>query len=259
MPQHVIDRVGAQAYCQGMKPLSFHNRERQEFMPAGMPAGVAGTQGNETLLKQLRRNPRRAVRQQNFVLDTVDEYGEDYDDESSLPDLMDGPLSDYDYSSSEEEDSDDEDDMGFRGISVRVQESPGMPPEPETRAPETIPIIETEPTFEGPKKAPKLPTVGWRRSARIAAQKKSLQQRILPPRKSPSSTVDLQDDDPYNAMATVNGTGPFTPKRAVKNKWYDTINSETSSCQKMVQVHLARCFLHQESQRIYFRESPEED
>ena len=38
-------------------------------------------------------------------------------------------------------------------------------------------------------------------------------------------------------MATVNGTVPLTPKRAGENKWYDTINSETSSRQKTVQYH----------------------
>ena len=229
MPQRVIDLQNARAKKQKMPKLSFSDRKTklEPILPAGLPAGVAGEQGNETVLEQTkgpepepepqtqqkepkqqsqptRKQPSRRAKQ-HFTLETVEEEEDDdtvfSDAGEEPPDLV--PWSSA-YDSSSDEESDDEDDFPpqvHRYVETAVDGAdPGTQP---AVAAETMHL-------EAPSKAPTLPRVGWRRSQRIAAQKRSMTQRILPnvlkkPRvqrtmkhkvKTGLSSEDLADDDP---------------------------------------------------------------
>ena len=201
MPQHVIDRIEARAEAQGMPELEFHDKHGR-LMPIGLPAGVAGEEtGNEKLLEQVpedpkpkskskskpkskptRKQPKRTAKAvQHFAAEIVDgDTIEDSDsDDDSVPPLMSRPVARYSDSSDSESEDEDEGDppMTFERFFSQVDQDPGTPMASESTP--TDPPAEA-PTLEVPAKAPKLPTVGWRRSQRIAAQKASLQQRILP-------------------------------------------------------------------------------
>ena len=60
MTKAVIDRVEQKATKEGMPGLQFHDRKRVEILPAGLPAGVAGEQGNETYLQNRATIPQNA-------------------------------------------------------------------------------------------------------------------------------------------------------------------------------------------------------
>ena len=59
MPDQVIEMVHDKAKKEGMKPLKFHRkRTKVDLLPLGLPAGVAGEQGNEHYTNNIDNNMR---------------------------------------------------------------------------------------------------------------------------------------------------------------------------------------------------------
>ena len=167
MPQSVVDRVVAKGKADGHKPLKFHKRDRVEFLPTGLPAGVAGdTQGYESLLAMIEDDDDESV------------WSQESDDDEEVPGLAPrqnnrGEEIDSD-SDSDDEDSDDEDedDDDFFGINTGTATPRVEPPHVETVTEDTGPTgVPQDGNVEPPPKASKLPRVGIRRSARVAAMK----------------------------------------------------------------------------------------
>ena len=137
MPRSVIEAVENKALSEGMKPLHFHDIDEVQYLPVGLPAGVAGNQGNEAYL-------------QNNHQSTED--GDFEEEEQYLP------------ARSEQVEDDEPEDIGLPGSTETNNDSSG------NHQATTQPTNNVETTdLVGPDPAIKLPRIGMRRSARIAA------------------------------------------------------------------------------------------
>ena len=161
MTKTVVTCIEERAYKQGQKPLKFHKRDKVKFSPHGVLTGVAGEElGYETLLAAIEAEESDEELWEN----------EDEDLPHDLPGLADGFESSDDESSvsSEATDAEDDNDNFWNNVST----PPLRPTTIEVNFEDVPPQFEVVP----PEKAPKLPTVGIRRSARIAAMKALMQE-----------------------------------------------------------------------------------
>ena len=122
MTPTAIAALEQQAAKQGIKELRFHNRAKVEFLPAGLPAGVSGDQGNETLLHQVFH----------------DEEGQEDDQASTASDqesTASDTFEDQEYDSDLENEDVDDELHGVIKFEIENPEDPGQTPLPNDANP----------------------------------------------------------------------------------------------------------------------------
>ena len=219
MPRAVIDRVEKKAFSEGMKPLKFHNRDKVELLPVGLPAGVAGNQGTESYLQKL--GIEAAMYDDDYIFDDdevtpqEDEPSQDDSDDDSVADDEVPPLlqrGKHGYDSDSSSDSDDEDEPVLSHRSEWEDEDEDLEPgPPKTGHKVTInptaaamakivnpPMVET--VQEAPKAtAPSTPIPILRRSKRLMGIPPTPVKPVMTQEPTPSEEEPVEtkpDDDP---------------------------------------------------------------